>query len=108
MCVLQFNFSGKLRTLPELHRTLRSILATGKLQKLLSPEEVLKLEPDAFGALDIGELNEVVYPMIKFSFDSGEFMACVKPSEYRTKGNEVRAPAEVSFFFGDMGRGEGI
>lgn len=77
-----FNFSGRLVTLPEFHRALKKIKATGQIKHLTGFNEAMSLPTDEFDIVDLSLFGEELFTpkVMKFS----EFCAYVEHTQFQT------------------------
>lgn len=81
-----FNFSGRLATLPELHKAMKTLQMSRREGKFLSPKAALSLRPDKHGIVDVAKEMEEMYTNKYASFS--EFRSFVRWAAYKNISNQ--------------------
>jgi hypothetical protein len=84
--VKPFNFSGSLRTLPELHRALCHIISSRTQLTMPTPAAALKLGKDPQGVIDISGFGQPTYTRQTYRF--GEFALYTESCLFRSASGQ--------------------
>jgi hypothetical protein len=82
-----FNFSGNLKTLPELHKALMTIKASERMEKLKDVREIIKMKKDCFGCYDISRFGKRRYTSKVISF--ADYRIFVKDTHHKNVGGTI-------------------
>lgn len=83
-----FNFSGRLISLPELHRAFRKMRHESFMGRTLCRKAAKRLKPGKFGVTDMYALRKPVYSKKMYSFSN--FMCFIQEVSYKDKKENIQ------------------
>ena len=85
--VKTFNFTGRLSTLPELHRALKKLTLTAQGKKIPELDDAMRLKPNKNQIVDLSDYTEETYTNTVFVF--GDFAAYVEPASFKSSSGHL-------------------